>query len=366
MSTTHDPDQMFDRNLRAAACGADVPGGPSEELLAQCGDALTGNESTAPRRTTWLRRPALLSTVGLAACLALAVGLLFPTGGGPTVQAATILARFNEQIAEPTMIELTLDSIVLEEASLNGYLQIADGGVAGDLKVAVHEDGDGTTVEVDLSLGISDAGGWVLIRTLTISDPEIQPILGWLFPAGGETLLMLPADATAGSFDGEVGEVLGELKAAHLLDAFRELVESQPESGATITEQADGTVLLAITIEDASAIKGLITTLATLDEDVDIDVDVDVAAEIDAELSDKDLPGLIGSTMEIVYEPTNETVRSFALRDFGEANGTISFALTDGQLDPALLDEQRVIGPNTRTIDLSALESMFEGLKIGD
>ena len=363
MSTAHDPDHMFDRNFRAAACDADVPAGPSEELLSQCRAALIGNQHAAPRHMTWLRRPALLSTVGLAACLALAVGLLFPTGGGPTVRAATILARFNEQITAPTMIELTLDNIVVEQASLNGHLQIADDGVAGDLQVAVNEPGEDQAVEVDLSLGLSKAGGWVLIRKLVVSDPEVQPMLAWLFPAGSETMLKLPADATADGFNGGVGDVLGELKTARLLEAFRELVESQPESGATITEQSNGTLLLAITIEDATALKELVKTLATPDESPEIDVDLE--ARIDSELSDEDLPGLIGSTMEIVYEPTSETIRSFALRNFGEANGTISFALTNGQLDPALLDEQRVTGPNTRTIDLSALESMFEGMKTG-
>ena len=263
MSTPHDPDRQFDDNVRALGSRLPAPEEVSDELRSRCLAALRSSGASSGRSPlrAW-KRPALLSTLGVAACLAVAGGLLFPSNGGPTVEAATILAKFNEQIAEPKLIEVTFDSIIIEEVSLDGLLQVSDSGVAGDLRVVITEEPEEGSLELDLALGLSPDESWVLIRKLRIPDPNVQPILGWLFPPGVETLILLPDEATAEELNVEIGEALGELSSAKLVEAFRELAQNQPDSGASIVEQPDGTLLMTLPIQDAQALEDLIRAAA--------------------------------------------------------------------------------------------------------
>jgi hypothetical protein len=296
--------------------------------------------------------------VGLAACLALAVGFLFPTNGGPSVRAATILEKLHKQIEEPELVEITLESIAIEEvALLDGHLQVSDSGVAGDLHVIVQE-GEGP-IEIDLALAISPAQSWLLIRKLDIPDPDVQPFLKLFFPPGTETLLLLPEDVDVGDLDLDLTEELEGLSAEGLLEAFRQLLEDQPDSGATMYEQRDGTIVMTLPILDAEALKGLMRIgIAAADEEVDLD-------ELDAEISiDDDEIHLIGSTLEIVYDPRLELVRSFAITDFGANKGTIAIDIRGGEPDAHLFDAARVTTSSTRTFDLTALESFLEQLEI--
>ncbi|MGB2985640.1 MAG: hypothetical protein WBE26_07125 [Phycisphaerae bacterium] len=361
MNTSHDRDQQFHENLRVVGSRIPVPEGPSDEVrLHSVAEFQSGPIPRHSQRLKLLRRPAVLSTLGMAACLALMVGLLFPSNGGPTVEAATILAKLNEQIEEPGLIELTLDSIVIEEVSVNGKLHISESGVVGDIHVIVTEDADEPPLVVDLSMALSADQSWVLLRKLQIPDADVQPILTMFFPPGSETLLILPKDIDIDDLDLDLGEELRELGSVKVVEAFQELIRTQPDTDATITEQPDGTILLTFPITDARALEDLehlVIFAARQSSDIEID-------EEGVEIGDED-DELIGSTFMIVYDPATERVRSFAITDFGSVKGTISVEIHDGQVDPALFDPNRVTTPETRVFDLNALESLLEGFDFG-
>jgi hypothetical protein len=117
---------------------------------------------------------------------------------------------------------------------------------------------------------------------------------------------------------------------------------------------------MTLPIRDTAALEAL-ELLIEGDEDV---VEGDEGAEaaevdIDLDVGDEDNE-LIGSTLNIVYDPDTELVRSFAITDFGETQGTISVAIRDGEIDPELLDSARVTTPSTRTLDLDGLQSFVK------
>ena len=89
---------------------------------------------------------------------------------------------------------------------------------------------------------------------------------------------------------------------------------------------------------------------------------MDTIEEVEAELDDDEL-GLIGSTIELVYDPEVELISSFAITGFGAADGTLSVVFSDDDMDPALFDPDRVTTPNTRTLDLGTLESLFKSME---
>lgn len=300
------------------------------------------------------------STLGLAACLAIAVGFLFPTNGGPTVQASTILAKLHEQIERPELIDITMESIAVDEVQLlDGHLQICDSGVAGDLHVIVDE-GDEGPLEVDVALAVSSGQSWVLIRKIQIPDKDAQPILSFFFPEGTETLLILPEDIDVGDLDLDLAGELGGLGSEKLLEEFQKFIEDQPDSGATMYEQRDGTILMTLPIVDEESLKGLIRLGASAaDKEVDLD---ELEEELESSIDD-DLE-LIGCTLQVVYDPRAEQVRSFAITDFGPKKGTISIDMRGGEPDANLFDSSRAAKPGTRTFDLTALESLFEQFDI--
>ena len=347
---TTNEDQNFDRNLKAAGSKIPVPEAPFHEVVDRCAETLTASARHARgRRTGWL------ATLAVAASIALAFGLLTgPFETGTKVQAATILAKLNEQIAAPTMIELTLDSIALKGVEVDGFLQLSTTGVAGDLHVIA--DKNDMSIEVDLALGISKEEGWILLRKINIADPQISAMLAMFFPAGTETLLTLPPDMFGDDFAmGSDGfqEVLEALSVENLVQAFQSMIEKQPGTGATIVEQNDGTVVLTVPIADAKSLEGLIRIAAKAIEGTEIDDD-------DISIDDDDGAVLFGTTLEIVYDPAAELVRAFSISNFGDKQGTLSIAIGGDSLDLDLLDSSRVTGPNTRTFDMSALMSMVE------
>ena len=359
MSASHDPDRQFDENLHVLGSRIPVPAGTPEEVRSACVSALGSSSTPSQVRSRWsLRRPALLSTLGLAACLALVVGLLFPFNGGPTVQAATILAKLNEQIEGPQLVEIAMESVTIENVHLDGWLHVCDDGVAGDVQVVVTEGPDRPEVDLDVSMAVSPDQSWILIRKLELPGSEAAPVLALFFPPGSETLLLLPEEIAAEELDLDLSEELRELSSVRLVDAFQELIRNQPETGATITEQSDGTLLLSLPMADAEALEGLIRIgMATAEEHGDSDPN-DPEAEIDI----GDAGELFGSTIEIVYDPRSEQVRSFALRDLGATKGTISVTIRGGEMDPELLDSKRVTTPATRVFDLEGFRALAESL----
>lgn len=359
MNTSGNPDERFHENLQVLGGRIPVPESPSDEVRSRClAEFRASARSSGGSGLRMFRRPAVLSALGLAACLVLFVGFLFPTGGGPTVEAAVILAKLNEQIANPQLIELKIDSITINEASIDGQIQVAKEGIAGDVRVVVNEAGE-QPIKVDASFGISQDGGWVLVRELSTSDPEVQPVIDLLLPPGTETLLLLPDDVDLPGLELNIAEGVAELSTAHkMIETFTEIVRNQPDTDATVTEQRDGTILLTLPIQDAEALQNLARMAAmAAGEESDIDLD-----EINVDVDDDDLNDLFGSTLHVVYDPGTKLVRRFAITDFGKNKGSLSVELSDGKIDTALLDASRVTGPNTRTIDLSAFQKLVDKL----
>jgi hypothetical protein len=324
----------------------------------------------------------------MAAGIALVVGLLLPLDNGQTVHAAVILAKLDKQIAESSVVEITLDSLTIDgEVTVNGTLQVGEGGIAGDIHAIVHEGHNGNPVEVDISLGMSADQRWVLIRKLSIPEPEIQPILAFLFPAGSETLLMLPIDDDGDGIASGIAEGLSEglseplamLNSKRVVSVLEELIEARTELGATVVDRADGTVELTVPIRDARALKTLESILEGAFEATEGQEDNDATTNVrrhgskktrvrttieidEADEDDLDADNdLIGATLSVVYDPDTESVRSFSISDLGSTEGTLSVVIRDGEIDADLLDSSRVITPNTRTLDLGAIEAMFEG-----
>lgn len=365
MTQPNDPDQMFHDNLRTVGEHLSTPAGPSRAVRSRCVAAMS---APATPRASMFRRPVWLSTVALAASIALAFGLLFPTNGGTSVQAATILAKLREQIAAPKLLELTIKDITIEQASVSGHIQLAKDGIAGDINAVVNA-GDMGPIEIDASFGLSDDGGWVLLRKLSVPDTNAQPIINLLLPPGTETLLMLPDDIDLPGLNLDFADAVKELSSAQKIVAtFTDIVRNQSGTTATVTERRDGTVVLTLPIDDADsltefarmaakAMKAEMTRQGAGDDADEIDVD-----DIDIDLSGSEAKMLVGSTLEIEYDPEAELVNRFSIINFGESKGSISIELSDGEIDKDLLDAERVSGPNTRVIDLSAIQSLIESL----
>ncbi len=358
MSTSHDLDQQFHENLRVLAGCIPAPGAPSADVRVRCRSAFESAGVTRAHRFPFLRKPSILSTLGVAASIVLILGLFFPWNGGPKVEAATILAKLNEQCQEPRLIEVTMDSISVDNIVLDAHLQIAKAGAAGDLHVIV---GDGeVAIEVDLSLAISRQDSWVLIRKLSVPNPDVQPLLTLLFPSGSETLLTLPSEFAHDELDVDPGDAPFELGAAsRFIETLAGLVREQPESGATVTDQGDGSLLLTMPIADARTLEEFLQ-LASQAVELYRENGSSIQVEFDSSGSIDEGSDLFGSTLEIVYDPGLELVRSFAITDFGENEGTLSVSFKDEDLDLDLLDSSRVVGPHTRTLDLTGLKSMVE------
>ncbi len=313
-----------------------------------------------------IKKPAVLSAVGVAASIVVAVGFFLPVGTGPTVQAATIIQKLDEQIQQNPRIEVTIDSLSVDEVFVNGTVQISEQGVAGDMAVQVYDQPGGELeVEVDLSLGITDDGGWVLLRKLVVPDPKAQAMLAMFMPPGGEILLLLPKEALDADIGADVRTELGslnELQSGELVSIFQQLIEAHADYGINLVNQADGTVLLSLSIDDAEALAGfeqmLIASAGAAAEEAIADVTAD--ADVEINLLDMDEGNeLIGCTLSVVYDPATEKVRSFGIEGLGGPDSRINIVIGEGEIDPDLFDSDRVVTPSTRTFDLGALEAMF-------
>jgi len=352
---TTDRDRQFDDNLEALGTRIGVPAGASHGVKAHCLDTLGGASRGAIRMAAFRRR-AWWSTIGLAAAVAI-VALPFFGNHMPQVKAAVVLTKLSEQIEGSSLFEVTIDQITVEnQVWVNGLLQISDNALAGDISAKVQEAIDGKPIELDMSLGISSEGGWILIRSLKIPDPEVQPFIDLLFPAGTETLLLLPKDVieevVENGLGGELGEVRG-VASGQVVDFIKQVIETREDLGVTIDKQRDGTLVLTLPIKNADAFKNLVSFFAkNMGQD---------PGEID--IDDSDIKELLGATFSVVYDPQTESVRSFSVSNVAEMKGTITVSLHKGEIDPNLLDKSRVTGPNTRVLDLTALESLIRGLE---
>lgn len=361
MNNGNDTDQLFDRNLRTLGMNVRTPGAPSADVRARCASALRGDGSARVSGLATLRRPAWLSTIGLAAALAIAVGLFFPESGAPNVEAAVVLTKLTEQVDESTLIDVSIDAIKTDEADITARIQVANNAVAGDFKVTVRDGSQASPIEIDVSLAISERGGWILIRKLVVPVPEAKVILDMFMPEGTELLLKLPEELVNEVLKEGLSvkfDELHELASGQVVTLVKGIMESESAVGARVENQRNGTVLVTIPIKDAEAFENLIRLVArTMGEEDPGDIDVSL----------DDVSELVGATFSIVYDPRAEVVRSFSVSNLPEINGTVTVSLSTGSIDPDLLDPQRVTTAKTRTFDVGALMSMFKALEsLGD
>lgn len=359
MSCSNDRDRMFHENLQRAGRSASTPAALSTQAHGRCMEVLEGGHSFARSRGV-LGRPFLLSAMSLAASIALAFGLFFPWNESSSIQAATILEKLSEQISTPNMIELTIDSIKIEDASVSGHIQLGRGGIAGDIQVSIDQ-GRGDIIEVDAAFAVSEDGGWVLLRKISVPDPDVQPILNILLPPGTETLLLLPDKVDLPGFDIDLADALKQLSSAQMMiETFTEVILNQEDTDAVVKRLHNGDVLLTVPIKDARAIEELIRAAAMAAQQKMGDAG-DVADFDPEEIDfDPEIEMFFGSTLEVLYNPKEKIVRRFSIKDFGESKGSLSVELSDRELDKDLLDPDLVSGPNTRKIDLSVLKRLVE------
>lgn len=307
------------------------------------------------------KRPVFISTLGAAATIALIAGFLFQPRGDARVEAAVILERLQAQIQESPVLDIEIESLNVENVSVNGRLQVSPQGVGGDIQARVIEDGE--TIEVDLALGISPDDSWILIRKLVLPDAQANAFLRFFITPGKTTLIKLPADEIGLDFT-DLSDGLGDLQGLdgmkELGEFVRRLIEAEGDVKATVVDQPDGTVLLTLPIDSAETIR-MLAEVGALSKDLTEEERREVArATAQIELDEDDLAELLGMTLNVVYDPKAELVRSLVVDGIGDTKGRVSINLREGTIDPSLLDSSRVTDDDTRVLDLAALTKAFE------
>lgn len=371
----HENDKRFHDQLSQWCARIEVPAGPSDDVRRRCDAILNGEISKTRTRSVlaMMKQPKVLSAMGLAAAIGLVALVGVPWLSGPTVRAAEIISKLNQQIAGGSLIEVSIESLHVDDVSVNGWLQITDAGLAGDMAVTVAKEASGMAVDVDVSFGLCEAGGWVLIRKLEVGDPQAQAMIStFLMAGGGEVLIELPEDVIDGKLD--ITEELEAVRTGKIAEVLKQLIESHDDYGAEIEHRADGTILLTLSIDDTEALaslKGLLKQIGHGPAESGDDEDEhgakshhvkihrhhhDVAVQIHG---DHDGEELIGATVSVVYDPAAEAVRSLEVENIGGPGSRVTVAFREGEIDPKLLDSSRVATPGTPTLDLGALKSLF-------
>ncbi len=372
-------DDELDANLRAVGRRMRNAGGPSEELMLRCLGALQERPAKTWRNLFMeYRRSFIASTLGLAAAAVLAIGVVLPHTG-PKVHAELVVQSLARQSQQNPLIDIRIESLVLEELQLSGSFRVGRSGVAGNISLSIEE--DELPLEIDAALGFGGtAGEWVLVRKLSLPDTQAQLFLGLLMPPGQETLVILPSESeVADEVRREIHEGLVELRSGELISVFKDIIQSQGDYGVTVKNQADGTVLLTLPLGDDDALEKIAAKLEGLG-DFDLGLGKDEKKSVTkrqdrlveriakGETAAKHEPKkaaeseLADAVLNAVYDPATESVKMVQITGFGDAKGSITLRLLDGDIDPHLLDPKRMMKPGTRTIDLSAFESLIEGL----
>jgi hypothetical protein len=361
MNALNDRDHQFHENLLGFGERITTPLGPSTGVRARCVEILNRNakkESPMTRAYRLAKRPAFISSLGVAASLALIVGFLYLPRGDARVKAAVILERLQTQIQESPVLDIKIEALNVENASVAGRLQVSPHGVGGDIQARVTEDGE--TTEADLSLGIGPDDSWILIRKLVVPDPKATALLRLFITPGRATLIKLPAEEL-GLDLGDLGNGFQGINGIQELGEFvRHLIDAQGDVKATVVDQPDDTVLLTLPLDDVETIR-MLAEVGAVSKDLSDEERqklADVTAQI--ELSEEDMAKLQGMTLSVVYDPSAELVRSIVVDGIGETNGRVSISLRQGDIDPGLLDSSRVTDENTRILDLAALAKAFE------
>jgi hypothetical protein len=382
--TPTDSRDYLDENLRASGCRLRESALPSAETLSRCLTVLEKSPARPWRLAIMkYRKPMLFSSLSVAAGLALVVGVFRPHAE-PRIHAELVTRTLARQSEQNPLLDVQIRNLVLEELRLEGDFKIGSSGMAGDIRATIQE-AEGT-LDIDIAVGFGgESGEWVLIRKLTIPDAEARAFLGLFMPPGQETLLLLPRDSEIGREIGRgIREGLSEFRSSELISVFKDIIQSHAEYGLTVTPQADGTQMLTIPLCDEEVLEGL---AAKLEDLPGINVSArkslgtkgrreeksSAATEKDKGAAEKKVVGRKGVTpadpeladavLNVLYDPATESVTLLQISGFGDAKGTITLRLLEGEMDPSLLDPKRVSKPGTRTIDVSAFQSLIEGFK---
>lgn len=399
---THDNlDNQFDDNLRRAAANIAMPSPPSSEVFNRC---IAELQSPAPARH-WFSsgRAVLVSVLSAAAVIAFTTTVFFASRDGSPANAAMILARFEKQIQSGSVIDLTINSVHLDDASLDGHLTIGEDTVAGDLRLSVKDEPDQDPIEADFAMGLAPNEKWILLRKLHIPDAESIPMISALFPQGSETLITLPNDEKSGISTG-LSSTREAFNSEKLIAVLEQVVHDNANQGTTIVQQPDGTVILTLPLGNDSVLASLRNSLgkstnqlnigvgapvpseehpkksglslnfsfgqsnsnsasdpATVDENDDQDDDAaDADDSDDAGADDDSLHEFANSTLAIQYDPTADSIHSITITNIGPTNGSMNITIRDGEVDPTLLDASRLVTPATRKLDLGAIASVLK------
>lgn len=348
-----DLDRQFEERLRTLAEQWRMTMVTSDQLHEVCGSSLSAGRNHGQRMRAWRNRT-IFSTMGLAAVITLILTLCFPPGGNSPVLAKTVLAKLAEQVQGNDVLEITLDEVSVEEAQIQGRLQIADHAIAGDIQLRVQEHANELPIEIDASLALSPSRSWVLVRNLAVPDATAQAVIRMFVAADSPALIMLPEGlGETLNIDAE-GVPLAELRkmaSGELAQFVREVLDSKADLGAVTTRQADGSTRLTLHVKNAEVLRRLIALGAKVAGE---------HADGKIEIGEGDADELVGCTLAVTYDPQSLSVRSFSISDIAEMKGTITIALRAGGIDAALLDPARVTTPNTRTIDAGFLKSILE------
>lgn len=355
--TIHDPkDQQFDDNLRAFGAANETPEGLSPEARERASSTLGAAPARRMRRGI-LRRTGVLSTIGMAAALALFVGILNPFGGAPKVEAAAVLTKLTKQIAENELIEIEISNLAMEGVRVDGTLSVNGHAVAGDIRAHVHQNGV-NEVKVDLALAISENAGWVLLRELEIDDPQAQMFINMFLPPGNPTLIHLPSDVIDEVIEESLEEALSDVRkeaGGEIAQMVGALLNAGGDSGLDVTDLGGGIVRLELDLKDTEGLENLVRTLMRANgEEPPEDLDIDLG---------KDAEMILGSELAVVFDTNVNEVREFSIEGFGDANGSIRVAMTGGTIDPARLDPDRVTDSSTRVLDLGAFIEAAKGMQ---
>ncbi|MBI1827587.1 MAG: hypothetical protein HYR83_14520 [Planctomycetes bacterium] len=322
------------------------------ELREKCLAAMDAGRAQGRRLRDWGRRT-LVSTMGLAAAIALIVTFAFPPNGNTPVAAKTVLAKLAEQVQGEGVLQITLDAIRVEGASIEGRVQIAEDSAAGDVHLTVKEDGDDLPIDIDASFAVSPSRGWILLRHLQVPDPQAQAFIQLFVSAESPTLIILPPTILTKleiKPDTPISEIR-RMASGEIADIVREILNSQADLGAVTKPQPDGTMRTTLRVKNVEVLRKLVA-VATAATGKQMDGEMDI--------SENDAKEILGCTLGVTYEPQTQAVRSFSISDIAEMKGTITIALQDGSMNPAMLDPARVTTPNTRTIDAGFLKTMFD------
>lgn len=322
------------------------------KLHQDCLAMMESGRAQGRRLRSWGRRM-LVSSMGLAAAIALIVTLAFPLGGNTPVAAKTILTRLAEQVQGDGVLSVTFNNVRVDEITIDGHVQIGTDSIAGDLNVSIEEEAD-KPILVDASLAVTAEKGWVLLRRLEIPEPEAQAIIQLFVGPNAPALILLPDGILKNM------ELMGEeaplteirrLATGQMAAIVREVVHSGADLGAVVTRHPDGVTQVTLRVKNAETLKKLIEMAAAA---------TGQSVEDGVDISDDDANEIIGCTLAVTFDEQTQSVKSFSFTDIADMQGMITIALLEGAIDPALLDSARVATPATRTIDIGFLKGIIE------